>query len=130
MRHVLRDEQGTLRGPDPEFVATLKQWFNLDAGNSAATMTPSKRYHLLGAPWYFALIISPLIGLLSMRWVRREARAGALLLAVFGAMLLIVPCATSVNTAIRFLHPLAFGTLIALAVIADAASRRLNTPEA
>ena len=54
-----------------------------------------------------------------MRWVRREARPGALLLTVFGAMLLIVPCATSVSAEVRYMHPLVFGTLIALAVIAD-----------
>jgi uncharacterized membrane protein len=127
MRSRLLDEQGTLRGPDQRFLANLKQWFNLDAGETAATMTPSKRYHLLGAPWYVALSVSPLIGLLSMRWVRREARPGALLLAVFGAMLLIVSCATSVSTAVRYLQPLVFGTLVALAVIADEASRRFTT---
>ena len=124
MRMQLLDEQGTLRGPEQGFLATLKQWFNLDARESAATMTPSKRYHVLGAPWYLALSVSPLIGLLCMRWVRREARPGAVLLAVFGAMLLIVPCATAA-TLVRYLQPLVFGTLVALAVIADEASRRL-----
>ena len=127
MRSWLLDEQGTLRGPEQRFLATLKQWFNLDAGETAATMTPSKRYHLLGVPWYVALSLSPLIGLLCMPWVRREARPGALLLAVFGAMLLIVPCATNPSTAVRLLHPLVFGTLVALAVIADGASRRFTT---
>jgi len=127
MRDRLLDEQGTLRGPDQKFRDELKQWFNLDAGKTVATMTPSKRYHLLGAPWYVALSVSPLIGLLCMRWVRREARPGALLLAVFGAMLLIVPCATGVSSAIRFLHPLVFGALVALAVIADETSRRFRT---
>lgn len=127
MRSQLLDEQGTLRGPEQSFLANLKLWFNLDAGESAATMTPSKRYHLLGAPWYVVLSVSPIIGLLCMRWVRREARPGALLLAIFGAMLLIVPCATTVGAAVRFLHPLVFGTLVALAVIADEASRRFTT---
>ena len=126
VRRMLLDEQGTLRGPEQEFLANLKQWFNLDAGDSAATMTLSKRYHLLGAPWYVVLSVSPLIGLLCIRWVRREARPGALLLAVFGAMLLIVPCATSVGSAVRFLHPLVFGTLVALAVIAHEASLRFT----
>ena len=126
MRRRLLDEQGTLRGPDQTFLANLKAWFNLDAAEFAA-MTPSKRYHLLGVPWYFALSVSPLIGLLCMRWVRREARPGALLLAVFGAMLLIVPCATSAGTAIRYFHPLVFGTLVALAVIADGATQRGTT---
>jgi len=127
MRGWLLDEQGTTRGPDQSFLANLKEWFNLDAGESAASMTPSKRYHLLGAPWYIVLSVSPLIGLLCMRWVRREARPGALLLAVFGAMLLILPCATTVSTAVRFLHPLVFGTLVALAVIADGATQRGTT---
>jgi hypothetical protein len=126
MRGQLLDEQGTLRGPEQEFLANLKLWFNLDAGETAAAMTPSKRYHLLGAPWYVVLSVSPLIGLLSARWVRREARPGALLLAVIGAILLIVPCATTVGMAVRFLHPLVFGTLVALAVIADEASRRFR----
>jgi hypothetical protein len=129
MRNRLLDEQGTFRGPEQRFLANLKRWFDLDAGGTAATMTLSKRYHLLGAPWYVALSVSPLIGLLCMRWVRREARPGALLLAVFGAMLLIVPCATA-STAVRYLHPLVFGTLVALAVIADEASRRFQAASA
>lgn len=124
VRNQLLDEQGTLRGPEQKFLADLKRWFNLDARESAATMTPIKRYHLVGAPWYVVLSVSPLIGLLCMRWVRREARPGALLLAVFGAMLLIVPCATAAML-VRYLHPLVFGTLAALAVIADEATRRL-----
>ena len=121
MRNQLLDEQGTSRGPEQEFLGRLKQWFNLDAAETAATMTPGKRYHLLGAPWYLVLTVSPLIGLLCMRWVRREARPGALLLAIFGAVLLIVPCATA-DALVRYLHPLVFGTLVALAVIAEAMS--------
>ncbi len=130
MRDQLLDEQGTLRGPEPRFVAYLKQWFNLDAAGTPATMTPSKRYHLLGAPWYVALTLAPLIGLLSLPWVRREARPGALLIVVIGAMLLAVSCASSVSTVVRYLHPLVFGTLVGLAVIADEASRRWWRPNA
>ena len=119
MRSQLLDEQGTSRGPEQEFLGKLKQWFNLDAAETAATMTPSKRYHLLGAPWYLVLTVSPLIGLLCVRWVRREARPGALLLAIFGTILLTVPCATA-DALVRYLHPLVFGTFVALAVITEA----------
>lgn len=123
---ALLDEQGTARGPEPRFGVVLKQWFNLDAAETQTTMTPSKRYHLRGPIWYIVLLVSPLIGLLSIPWSRKEARPGALLITVLGATLLLVTCATGVAAVFRYLHPLVFGTLVALAVIADGVSRRFT----
>ena len=127
IRDLLLDEQGTLRGPEPRFVFALKQWFNHDAAGIPATMTPSKRHHLRGAKWYLVLTVAPLIVLLSIPFARREVRPGALLIAVTGAMILGVSCATGLGAVIRYLHPLAFGTLLALAVIADNIVRRFTT---
>ena len=119
----LLSEQGTSRALEPVFLRTLEQWFNLHAP-IPATMTPSKRYHLIGAPWYIVLALSPLIGLLGVLCCRAQARAAALLICITGAMLLAVSCIAAPEACIRYLHPLVFGTLLGLAVVTDGVLRQ------
>lgn len=120
MRRRLLTEQGSMSELDSTFLATLKHRFKLDAAGIPATRTASKRYHLLGLPWYLALGLWPLVGPSIVVAAGREGRSGALLIFATGVLLLVVPgLVVPTSGLIRSLHPLSLGMVAALAVISN-----------
>ncbi len=91
-----------------------------------SSMTPAKRYHLAGAPWYFFLLLFPFVGLVSLIACRSPARVGALLVLLNGTLQLSVTCLLG-QPFIRYLCPLSFCALITLATIAESGGRIVQT---
>ncbi|MBI3769070.1 MAG: hypothetical protein HY271_11345 [Deltaproteobacteria bacterium] len=123
LRQELLTEQGSVLPLPPSFVAELQRWFGVDFSRSHATMTLSKRYHLAGGPWYMILVVSPILGVLSVWCSPRKNRPGAASLCIASGLLLAVTCAGAVQSSYRFLHPLSFTALISLGVIFQSMTR-------
>jgi hypothetical protein len=112
-------EQGTGRALEVSFLQALSKHFRLDAAHIPVTMTPSKRYHLAFHPWYVFLLLSPFVMLLSVSLAPRGRRSGAAYVFLASTILLIATCAGSLLPYWRYLLPVAFGSLLAMGIIAD-----------
>jgi hypothetical protein len=124
----LRAEQGAgIRLPN-DMLVELRKEFDLDAASIPTTPTPSKEYHLEGGPWYVFLVLSPLLGLLSVAVCPRGTRAAAALVALNGGLILAITCVMASVTSYRYLCPLSFTGVVALGLVADAVCRRVWSP--
>jgi hypothetical protein len=81
-----------------------------------------QRYFLAGWPYYFIVVISPLMCALAT-WVSRQ-RAFALLLFIHASILMVVVTALSGQACIRYLQPLSLLTLLSIAICVDYLARR------
>lgn len=122
-RDRLLIEQGSDRAFPEAFVQLARDRFGLDVAASWSTMTPAKRYHLAGGPWYPVLLLYPLLGALSVVACRREARALAATVLILSSALLALTLLGTQFPIWRYLHPLTFPTLLALALITDRLTR-------
>ena len=82
----------------------------------------SQRYFLAAWPYYFIVIVSPLVCAFAT-WLSRD-RALALLLLVHASILMVVVTALSPQASIRYLHPLSVLTLLSIAIGVDWLARR------
>lgn len=85
----------------------------------------SQRYFLAALPYYFVLIVSPLICAVAT-WIGRH-RAFALLLFVHASILMLVVTALSPRACIRYLQPVSILTLLSIAICMDRISSRATT---
>lgn len=123
-------EQGSNRFPTPEFLALLRERLTWDAAEVHVTPTPSKRFHLIAAPWYVFLFCSPLLWLAVMARGSPFERISGLLLFGLTALLVAVLCATGVTTVFRYLHPFSFTALLSAGVLVERALTRRAGPVA
>jgi len=81
-----------------------------------------QRYFLGGWPYYFIVVVSPLICALAM-WVSRQ-RAFVFLLFVHASILMVAITALSPQASVRYLQPVSMLTLLSIAVCIDWFARR------
>ena len=84
-----------------------------------------QRYFLAAWPYYFVVVVSPLICAIAA-WLSRD-RAFALLLFFHASILLVVVTTLSPQPGIRYVQPISLLTLLGLAVCADWVARRAKT---
>jgi hypothetical protein len=119
-RDRLRVEQGSRFALPAEFLDVVRTHFGLDASKIPEMRTPSKQYHLAGWPWFAFLLLSPPVTLLGVLASRPSGRAGSVVIFLDTSIVITVTCAGSQFPFWRYLYPLAFTSVLALAVIADA----------
>lgn len=85
-----------------------------------------QRYFLGAWPYYFVVILSPLICALAT-WLTRD-RAFAFLLFVHASILMVVVTALSPQACIRYLQPISVLTLLSIAICVDSPARRRALP--
>jgi hypothetical protein len=81
-----------------------------------------QRYFLAAWPYYFIVIVSPLICAFAT-WLGRD-RSFALLLFVHASILMVVVTALSPQACIRYLQPVSVLTLLSIAICVDWLARR------
>jgi hypothetical protein len=81
-----------------------------------------QRYFLGAWPYYFIVIVSPLVGALAT-WLSRD-RAFALLLFIHASILMVVVTALSPQACIRYLQPVSFLTLLSIGICVEWLVRR------
>ena len=81
-----------------------------------------QRYFLGAWPYYFVVVVSPLICAFAI-WLSRD-RAFALLLFFHASILLVVVTALSPQAGIRYIQPLSLLTLLSIAICVDWLVRR------
>jgi hypothetical protein len=81
-----------------------------------------QRYFLGAWPYYFVVVVSPLICAIAT-WLSRE-RAFALLLFVHASILLVVITALSPQAGVRYIQPISLLTLLSIAVCVNWLLRR------
>ena len=81
-----------------------------------------QQYFLGAWPYYFIVIVSPLVCAFAI-WLSRD-RAFALLLFVHASILMVVVTALSPQPCIRYLQPVSLLTLLSIAICVDWLARR------
>ena len=81
-----------------------------------------QRYFLGGWPYYFIVVVSPLICALAM-WVSRQ-RAFVFLLFIHASILMVMITALSPQASVRYLQPVSMLTLLSIAICIDWLARR------
>jgi hypothetical protein len=82
----------------------------------------SQRYFLTAWPYYFVVIVSPLICAIATCLSRD--RAFALLLSIHASILMVVVTALSPQASIRYIQPVSLLTLLSIATCVDWLARR------
>jgi len=110
----LRDEQ----------VKTFADKFGFRTVNRlpAQPFSLSQRYYLAAWPYYFIVIVSPLVCAFAS-WLARD-RAFALLLFVHASILMAAITALSPQASVRYLQPVSFLMLLSIAICVDWLARR------
>jgi hypothetical protein len=81
-----------------------------------------QQYFLRSWPYYFIVVVSPLVCAFAI-WLSRD-RAFALLLFIHASILMVVITALSPQACIRYLQPLSILTLLSIAICVDWLARR------
>jgi hypothetical protein len=81
-----------------------------------------QQYFVRSWPYYFIVIVSPLVCAFAI-WLSRD-RAFALFLFVHASILMVVVTALSPQPCIRYLQPVSLLTLLSIAICADGLARR------
>ena len=82
-----------------------------------------QRYFLAGWPYYFIVVVSPLMCALAT-WVSRQ-RTFAFLLFIHASILMVVITALSPQPCIRYLQPVSLLTLLSIGICVDYLARRV-----
>ncbi len=81
-----------------------------------------QQYYLGGWPYYFIIVVSPLICAVAT-WVSRQ-RAFVFLLFIHASILMVVITALSPQASVRYLQPVSMLTLLSIAICVDWLARR------
>jgi hypothetical protein len=81
-----------------------------------------QRYFLGGWPYYFIVVVSPLVCALAM-WVSRQ-RAFVFVLFIHASILMVVITALSPQASVRYLQPVSILTLLSIAICIDWLARK------
>lgn len=112
---------GALRDDQIEILAE-KFGFQPAKRLPAQPLSLLQRYFLGAWPYYFVVVLSPLICAIAT-WLSRD-RAFALLLFFHASILLVVVTALSPQAGVRYIQPISVLTLLSTAVCVDALVRR------
>ena len=109
-----------------ERVKILAETFGFETGKDLPPQPYSllQRYFLGAWPYYFIVIVSPLVCAVAT-WLSRD-RASALLLTVHASILMVVVTALTPQACIRYLQPVSVLTLLGMAICIDWLARRVR----
>jgi hypothetical protein len=102
--------------PYEEFYGVFSEYFRLP-GEGVQPMTLTKRYYQAAVPWYWLLLLSPVIAAAGLFRRRGSQRVSALVLLLAVCTTLAAICGLGVTPVVRYLHPLAWLTLCCLGVL-------------
>ena len=107
---------GTMRDDE---VRMFAEKFGLHTAIRPSTLPHSflQRYFVAAWPYYFIVVVSPLICAFAI-WLGRD-RASALLLFVHASILMVVVTALSPQASIRYIQPVSLLTLLSIAICID-----------
>ena len=125
MRRYARIDLGYAKLNDDQ-VKMLAEKFGFRTVKDPRTQPYSllQRYFLGSWPYYFIVIVSPLVCAFAI-WLSRD-RAFALLLFVHASILMVVVTALSPQPCIRYLQPVSVLTLLSIAICVDWLARRAS----
>ena len=115
------------RQPDDTMIALLASRFHLSYAKDTTTLSPTQLYYIVASPYYFLILLAPLLsGLaIALRCVRRYA------ILLFVHISIMMAMAMTFGThSIRYLQPISFMTLLVLALGAKIALRSVRKDEA
>jgi hypothetical protein len=107
-----------------EQVKTLAEKFGFQTGKRlpAQPFSLLQRYFLEAWPYYFIVVVSPLVCAFAT-WLCRD-RASALLLFIHASILMVVVTVLSPQACIRYLQPVSVLTLLSIAICVDWLARK------
>jgi len=123
IRRYARTDLGYGKLKDDQ-VETIAEKFGFTPVKQLSTQPLSllQQYFLAAWPYYFVVVLSPLICAIAT-WLSRD-RALALLLFVHASILLVVVTALSPQAGVRYIQPVSLLTLLSIAVCIDWLVRR------
>ena len=123
IQRYARNDLGYAKMGDDD-VAMFAEKFGLQTVSRPSTLPFSllQRYFVAAWPYYFIVIISPLVCALAI-WLSRD-RAFAFLLFVHASILMVVVTALSPLACIRYLQPVSVLTLLSIAICVNSLGRR------
>ena len=108
------------RPPDDKLIALLASRFHLTYAKGTPTMSAIQWYYILAWPYYFLILVAPLISGLAI--ALRSVRRYAILLFVHISIMMTMSMMFG-GYSIRYFQPISFMTLLVLALVATTALR-------
>ena len=123
MRWYARSDLGYAKLHDDQ-IKMLAEKFGFQTVKDPLTLPHSllQQYFLVAWPYYFIVIVAPLVCAIAI-WLARH-RAFALLLFIHASILMVVVTALSPQPCIRYLQPVSLLTLLSIAICVDWIARR------
>jgi hypothetical protein len=109
--------------PGEELIATLASRFHLTYTNESSTRSVSQWYYVTAWPYYFLILVAPLLSGLAI--LLRSGRPYAIFLFLHISIMMATSM-TFGGASIRYLQPISFMTLLVLALGARAVLRPLR----
>jgi hypothetical protein len=112
LRRGMVTDRGSDRELPPELLELLDMHFHVKGEMLPHLTTVTNWYYFRAWPWYLALLLLPIPGLVAIGICRRESRPAAMLLFVFVGLHIAVIAGCSIVPTVRFLHAVAWLGLI------------------
>ena len=115
------------RPPDDNLIALLASHFHLSYPKGTTTLSPTQFYYVMAWPYYFLVLLAPLLSGLAI--ALRSVRRYAILLFVHISIMMAMAM-TFGSDSIRYLQPISFMTLLVLALGTKVALQSVRKDEA
>ena len=113
--------------PDDKLIALLASRFHLSYAKGTTTMSPIQLYYLVAWPYYFLILLAPLLSGLAI--ALRSVHRYAILLFIHISIMMAMAM-TFGNDSVRYFQPISFMTLLVLALGARIALRSVRKDKA
>jgi hypothetical protein len=118
MAEVLRIEEGQLE-VDQELIDHFRVVYNEDISGRHKVTTVVKIWHRVAGPWYLCVLLEPIFAAIAI-FLLRSKRREMLLMFLVSLALLATATIPVLEPVVRFLHPLAWLTVLTLMSILNA----------
>jgi hypothetical protein len=127
MKRCAESDFSFRRPPSDKLIARLASRFHLSYAKGTTNMSPTQMYYVVAWPYYFLILLAPLLSGLAI--ALRSVRRYALLLFIHISIMMAMAM-TFGGDSIRYLQPISFMTLLVLALGAETALRSVRKDEA
>ena len=127
MKRCAESDFSFRRPPSDKLIALLASRFHLSYAKGTTNMSPTQMYYLVAWPYYFLILLAPLLSGLAI--ALRSVRRYALLLFIHISIMMAMAM-TFGSDSIRYLQPISFMTLLVLALGAKTALRSVRKDDA
>jgi hypothetical protein len=111
--------------PGDDFISLLSKRFHFALPKEVPVNSPLQTYYVNGWPYYFVLLLAPFLSGLAL--IFPSTRKYALLLFIHISLLVTISV-TFGGHSLRYFHPVSFGVLLAIAVLAKGVHAKFSTP--